>query len=73
MKTQSKELLKTILIVILFFTLIFGISLSLTAQTVGTVKTEQYKAKFEKDASIDTLPEYHSFNLIVSSSLTLKS
>ena len=59
MKTQSKELLKTILIVILFFTLIFGISLSLTAQTVGTVKTEQYKAKFEKDASIDTLPEYH--------------
>ena len=59
MKTQSKELFKTILIVILFFTLIFGISLSLTAQTVGTVKTEQYKAKFEKDASIDTLPEYH--------------
>jgi hypothetical protein len=37
----------------------FGLSLILTAQTVGTVKTEQYKAKFEKDASIDTLPEYH--------------
>jgi len=25
---------------------------------IGTIKTETYKAKFEKDASIDTLPEY---------------
>ena len=59
MKNETKEQIKTIAIVILFFALIFGISLSVTAQTVGTVKTEQYKAKFEKDASIDTLPEYH--------------
>ena len=35
------------------------ISSKVNAQTVGTIKTEQYKAKFEKDASIDTLPEYH--------------
>ena len=59
MKKESKEQLKAILIVILLFALIIGISFSVTAQTVGTVKTEQYKAKFEKDASIDTLPEYH--------------
>jgi hypothetical protein len=59
MKKESKEQLKAMLIVILLFALIFGISLSVTAQTIGTVKTEQYKAKFEKDASIDTLPEYH--------------
>jgi len=56
MKTQSKELFKTILIVILFFTLIFGISLSLTAQTVGTVKSEQYKAKFEKMRQLTHYP-----------------
>jgi len=56
---MNRETIKTLLVVILFFTLIFGISLAVTAQTVGTVKTEQYKAKFEKDASIDTLPEYH--------------
>lgn len=30
-----------------------------TKAQVGTIKTEQYKAKFEKDASIDTLPEYN--------------
>ena len=63
MKKESKEQLKAMLIVILLFALIFGISLSVTAQTIGTVKTEQYKAKFEKDASIDTLPEYHPCTL----------
>lgn len=54
-----KEKYKLILITVLFFAFMFGLSMILTAQTVGTVKTEQYKAKFEKDASIDTLPEYH--------------
>ena len=54
-----KEKYKLILITVLFFAFMFGLSMVLTAQTVGTVKTEQYKAKFEKDASIDTLPEYH--------------
>lgn len=42
--------------ILLAASLIF--SLSASAQ-IGTIKTEQYKAKFEKDASIDTLPEYH--------------
>ncbi len=41
-----------LLVAALFF------SLSASAQ-IGTIKTEQYKAKFEKDASIDTLPEYN--------------
>jgi hypothetical protein len=34
--------------------------ISLTAcSQIGSVKTEQYKASFEKSASMDTLPEYH--------------
>jgi hypothetical protein len=37
----------------------FLIASSVTAQTIGTIKTEQYKAKFEKDMSIDTIPEFH--------------
>jgi hypothetical protein len=41
------------------FTLIFLISVVFVDAQIGTIKTEQYKAKFEKDASIDTLPEYH--------------
>ena len=42
---------------VLFVTLFSFIFIFADAQ-VGTIKTEQYKAKFEKDASIDTLPEY---------------
>jgi hypothetical protein len=34
--------------------------ISLTAcSQIGSVKTEQYQASFEKSASMDTLPEYH--------------
>jgi len=40
-------------------TIMFLMSFVITMAQVGTIKTEQYKAKFEKDASIDTLPEYH--------------
>jgi hypothetical protein len=40
-------------------TLVLGLTSLVTSAQIGTVKTEQYKAKFEKDASIDTLPEYH--------------
>jgi hypothetical protein len=41
--------------------LTFAVSLfSLTAiAQIGTIKTEQYRASFEKTASMDTLPEYH--------------
>jgi hypothetical protein len=31
---------------------------SLQAQTVGSIKTEEYKASFEKSQSIDAVPEY---------------
>lgn len=37
---------------------IFTLCVTEASAQIGTVKTEQYKAKFEKDASIDTLPEY---------------
>ena len=43
----------------ILFTLLFLISIVFVNAQVGTIKTEQYKAKFEKDASIDTLPEYN--------------
>jgi hypothetical protein len=43
---------------ILISTLLSLMTIGLYAQ-VGTVKTEQYKASFEKSASMDTLPEYH--------------
>lgn len=43
---------------ILISTLLSLMTIGVYAQ-VGTVKTEQYKASFEKSASMDTLPEYH--------------
>jgi hypothetical protein len=42
---------------ILTFTL--GLMSLISTAQVGTIKTEQYKASFEKSASMDTLPEYH--------------
>jgi hypothetical protein len=48
-----------VIITVMVCLLVMTISSKVNAQTVGTIKTEQYKAKFEKDASIDTLPEYH--------------
>lgn len=54
----KKDIILAIITVIVCL-LVITISSKVNAQTVGTIKTEQYKAKFEKDASIDTLPEYH--------------
>jgi hypothetical protein len=40
--------------------LIIMVMLSFTLHSqIGSVKTEQYQASFEKSASMDTLPEYH--------------
>jgi hypothetical protein len=40
--------------------LILASMISFTAYSqVGTIKTEQYRASFEKNASMDTLPEYN--------------
>ena len=36
-----------------------GLSSLIANAQIGTVKTEQYRASFEKNASMDTLPEYH--------------
>ena len=54
----KKDIIIAIITVIVCL-LVMTISSKVNAQTVGTIKTEQYKAKFEKDASIDTLPEYY--------------
>jgi hypothetical protein len=37
----------------------FGLLSFFANAQVGTIKTEQYRASFEKNASMDTLPEYH--------------
>ena len=59
MKQNIRENVRLVLITIVWFILMFFIATSVTAQTIGTIKTEQYKAKFEKDMSIDTIPEFH--------------
>jgi hypothetical protein len=46
---MKKHLLLIVFVLLTFFA---------NAQ-VGTIKTEQYRASFEKNASMDTLPEYH--------------
>lgn len=53
-----KQQLKTLGIVILWFTAMFFIAKNVTAQTIGTTKTEDYKASFEKKSNIDSLLEY---------------
>lgn len=40
-------------------TIALGLSSLMVSAQVGTIKTEQYRASFEKNASMDTLPEYH--------------
>ena len=40
-------------------TITFGLLSLIANAQIGTVKTEQYRASFEKNASMDTLPEYH--------------
>ena len=40
-------------------TIALGLSSLMATAQVGTIKTEQYRASFEKNATMDTLPEYH--------------
>jgi hypothetical protein len=40
-------------------TIALGLSSLMVSAQIGTVKTEQYRASFEKNATMDTLPEYH--------------
>jgi predicted CopG family antitoxin len=49
---------KYIIVTILWFTLMFLIATNLPAQTVGTTKTESYKASFETKINIDSLMDY---------------
>jgi predicted CopG family antitoxin len=49
---------KGIIITILWFTLLFLFAVRVTAQTVGTTKTESYKASFETKINIDSLMDY---------------
>ena len=58
---SNKETIRIILLVGLWFLFMFLISSLLTkctAQTVGSTKTEQYQAGFEKKVNIDSLMDY---------------
>jgi hypothetical protein len=49
---------KYLIAVIIWFVLMFLIATNLPAQTIGTTKTEDYKASFEKKINIDSLLDY---------------
>ena len=49
---------KYLIAVIIWFVLMFLIATNLPAQTIGTTKTEDYKASFEKKSNIDSLLDY---------------
>ena len=49
---------KYLIAVIVWFVLMFLIATNLPAQTIGTTKTEDYKASFEKKINIDSLLDY---------------
>jgi len=53
-KGEYKYLIATII----WFVLMFLIAINLPAQTIGTTKTEDYKASFEKKINIDSLLDY---------------
>ena len=40
-------------------TIALGLSSFMVSAQIGTVKTEQYRASFEQNATMDILPEYH--------------
>jgi hypothetical protein len=49
---------KYLIALIIWFVLMFLIATNLPAQTIGTTKTEDYKASFEKKINIDSLLDY---------------
>jgi hypothetical protein len=55
---KYKAQIKSLLIVIVWFAIMFFIATKSIGQTIGTTKTEDYKASFEKKSNIDSLLEY---------------
>jgi hypothetical protein len=55
---MKKENLKYIISIILWFTLLTLFAIKVTAQTVGTTKTEEYKASFERAIDIQQYLDY---------------
>ena len=55
---KYKAQIKSLLIIIVWFAIMFFIATKSIGQTIGTTKTEDYKASFEKKSNIDSLLEY---------------
>jgi hypothetical protein len=58
-KSKLKEHIVIIGSIILWFTILILLSTSVSAQPVGKTQTEQYKASFETEVSIDSLMDYN--------------
>jgi hypothetical protein len=55
---MSKENIKLALIIIGWFSIMFLLAIKVTAQTIGTTKTEEYKASFERAIDIQQFLDY---------------
>jgi hypothetical protein len=55
---KYKAQIKYLIAIIVWFAIMLLIAINLPAQTIGTTKTEDYKASFEKKSNIDSLLEY---------------
>ncbi len=57
-KFVIEKLLSPVILIILWFVLMFVFANTVSAQVVGKTQTEQYKASFETNVSIDSLMDY---------------
>lgn len=56
---MSKENIKYAILIIGWFTVMFLIAIKVTSQTIGTTKTEEYKASFERAVDIEKYLDYN--------------
>ena len=66
---MKKEDWKYLVIVILWFTVMSLIAFNLPAQTIGTTKTEDYKASFEKKSNISCCKTSYPASLRISAKI----
>lgn len=56
---MTKENIKYAILIIGWFTVMFLIAIKVTSQTIGTTKTEEYKASFERAVDIEKYLDYN--------------
>ena len=58
MENKKSNMIKAIVVVITYFTIMTLFATKCVAQVVGKTVTEDYKASFEKKSNIDSLLDY---------------